>query len=574
MTARGFVLSVRRILLVASLVAAALWACLPAAAHASATQESTFQDDNLIVYGSPQVVTQTLSRLKALGVDRIRVSVFWKLVAPSPDSPAKPAFNAADPAEYPPGAWDRYDRIVRLAAKLGLGVNFNVTSPAPNWATGTPERSDIDETYDPDPREFYAFMVALGRRYSGSYYVGGPPPSPSPVPGGPPVALQSQAPQGTPLPRVDYWTIWNEPNQSGWLTPQWAPDSRKPRSLIEASPRIYRGLVDAAWVALQGTYHNTDTILIGETAPKGIPKPPFSDVRAITRSMDPLRFIHRLYCLDDNLQFLQGSEAQVNGCPTGNQAFSFPDAHPGLFKMTGYAHHPYELTFAPNRKPLYPRRWVTIANLRDLTRTMVRIFQRYGQPLPGGGPTMPLYLTEFGYQTNPPDPLGVSMRKQAAYLNQSEFIAYRNPGVRTLAQFLLVDDKPVKNAPPSERWSTFQSGIIQLNGHHKPSFRAYELPLYLPKAHLRPGQKARIWGLVRMAPNGASQPVAIELRGLKSRKYRRLATRLTAPGPGYLDTMLRLPHSGYVRLAWPAPGGRVYHSRSVRVWVGARSTRR
>jgi hypothetical protein len=549
MTAGGFVLSVRRIALLASLAVAALWGCLPAAAGASPTQESMFQDDNLIVYGSPQVVTQTLSRLKALGVDRIRVSVFWKLVAPSPDSPAKPVFNAADPGEYPPGAWDRYDRIVRLAAKLGLGVDFNVTSPAPNWATGTPQRSDIDETYDPDPREFYAFMVALGRRYSGSYYL----------------------PDGSAIPRVDYWTIWNEPNQSGWLTPQWAPDPRKPRSLIEASPRIYRGLVDAAWVALQGTFHNTDTILIGETAPKGLEKPPFSDPRAITRSMDPLRFIHRLYCLDDNLQFLQGSEAEVNGCPTANQAGSFPEAHPGLFKMTGYAHHPYELTFAPNRAPLYPKRWVTIANLRDLTKTMVHVFQRYAQPLPGGGNTMPLYLTEFGYQTNPPDPLGVSMAKQAAYLNQSEFITYRNPSVRALAQFLLVDDKPVANAPPSERWSTFQSGIVQLNGHHKPSFRAYELPIYLPKVHVRPGKKVRVWGLVRMAANGPTQPVIIQLRGLKSRKFRRLATRLTAPGPGYLDTMLKVPHSGYLRLAWTAPNGRIYHSRAVAVFVGSAS---
>jgi hypothetical protein len=162
------------------------------------------------------------------------------------------------------------------------------------------------------------------------------------------------------------------------------------------------------------------------------------------------------------------------------------------------------------------------------------------------------------------------MAKQAAYLNQSEFIAYRNPAVRTLAQFLLVDDKPLKNVPASERWSTFQSGIIQLNGHHKPSFRAYELPIYLPKVHVRRGQSVRIWGLVRMAANGPAQPVVIQLRGLKSRKFRRLATRTTLPGPGYLDTMLKVPHSGYVRLAWTAPNGRIYHSRAVAVFVGAR----
>ena len=64
-----------------------------------------------------------------------------------------------------------------------------------------------------------------------------------------------------------------------------------------------------------------------------------------------------------------------------------------------------------------------------------------GWPAPfGENPSVPLYLTEFGYQSDPPSPLGVTLAEQAAYLNESEFIAYTNPQVRMLSQFLLNDD--------------------------------------------------------------------------------------------------------------------------------------
>ena len=86
----------------------------------------------------------------------------------------------------------------------------------------------------------------------------------------------------------------------------------------------------------------------------------------------------------------------------------------------------------------------TIANLDDLSGLLRRVYDRYGRPRPGGGA---LYLTEFGYQTNPPDPIAVTPKQQSVYLNHSEFIAWRNPRVRTLAQFLLVDDKPLPGYP-------------------------------------------------------------------------------------------------------------------------------
>ena len=62
---------------------------------------------------------------------------------------------------------------------------------------------------------------------------------------------------------------------------------------------------------------------------------------------------------------------------------------------------------------------MTIANLGELSRAAARA----PRALPARTGGLPLYLTEFGYQTNPPDPLGVSSAHQAAYLNESEYIA-------------------------------------------------------------------------------------------------------------------------------------------------------
>lgn len=487
------------------------------AARASSTQESTFQDDNLLVYAPLDAVAKTLDQLKAMGVDRIRVSVFWAVVAPNPHGEDRPSFNAADPAAYPPGAWDRYDTIVRDAAARGIGVNFDVTSPAPSWATGNPARKDIEPTFDPRPQEFGQFVQAVATRYSGQY-----------VPAG----------QSAALPRVSYWSVWNEPNHPGWLTPQWAQDPRDPKAWVQAAPRVYRTLVDAAWSALQATGHGGDTILIGETAPKG-PRQ-----QGQTRGIPPLPFIRQLYCVDDHLQFLQGTSAELAGCPVTDQARAFVSQHPGLFQATGWSHHPYELSFAPDRKPA-SRDFVTIANLSSLSGTLRRIRQRYAQPVPRGG--VPLYLTEFGYQTDPPDPTGVSLDEQAAYLNQAEYIAYRNTAVRTLAQFLLVDDTPVEH---------FQSGLETSAGKAKPALAAYRLPIWLPQAKVAAGRKLHVWGLVRGASNGTAAKVSVQVRPRGTKRWRRVATVTAQKARGYVDTRVKVSRSGAVRLVWGATRSR------------------
>ena len=96
-----------------------------------------------------------------------------------------------------------------------------------------------------------------------------------------------------------------------------------------------------------------------------------------------------------------------------------------------------------------------LGNIDVLERELSRLYRR----------AVPLWLTEYGYQTNPPDRLfGVTPAKQAAYLTQAIAIARRDPRIDVLLWFLLRDEREV------ERW---QSGLVTATGKRKPSFAAF-----------------------------------------------------------------------------------------------------
>ena len=69
----------------------------PRRGRRSPSQESIFMDDPKIVYSAPEKLEGTLAEMKRLGADRIRVSVFWHLLAPDPESETRP-FAGGRPA--------------------------------------------------------------------------------------------------------------------------------------------------------------------------------------------------------------------------------------------------------------------------------------------------------------------------------------------------------------------------------------------------------------------------------------------------------------------------------------------
>ena len=496
---------------------------LPGTALASQTQEAVLQDDPKIVFpASSAALDRTLGRLSDLGVDRIRVSVFWELFGPDSTSKEPPLFehDPGDPASYDQSAWDRYDAIVRLAAKHSLGVLFNPTGPAPAWAAGRkPGGVVVRHVKEPDPRAFGDFVEALGRRYDGTW----------------------PDPQGGTLPAVDHWSIWNEPNYPSWLWPQWRR-ARGVRGRVPNSPRLYRRLADAAYSGLTRSGHKDDTILLGETSPSS----------ARGKAINPLPFVRELYCLNPRNQPYQGRSAAVRGCPTTAASRGrFTSYHPALFKSNGWAHHPYNLFHAPTWH--HPdRQSVTIGDIPRLTKVLDRVRLRWGQT----EITPDVWITEHGYQTDPPDPYArVSPGRQALWITQADFLTYLNPRVASTAQFLLYDDLPRTRYRHRDRriyWGTWQSGLLTSDGHRKPAFDAYRLPLWVTPAPAA-GKTMRVWAQYRPGTPSADLTARVEFLPHGSRSWRPIAEAPVSNEHGTLDMDVDVPGTGALRVVWTDP---------------------
>ena len=493
----------------------AVVACLlvaPATASAGKNLEATFQDDKELIYTTPGHRAAVLDQLRDLGVDRIRATILWRAIAPSPDATTDPGVDMTDPESYG-AAWAPYDDLVRGAAARGIKLNFNVSGPSPLWANRPAPRPDVAESFEPGPQAFGAFVRAVGRRYAGDY-----------------VDADGQA-----IPRVDYWSIWNEPNHATWLTPTWAQTDGG--AYFPRSAALYRALADQAYAALRDTTHGRDRILVGETAPAGNAK------RGVRQFMLPLAFVRGLYCVNRKLEPLTGARAERMDCPADPARMT--EEHPVLFEATGFAHHPYT-----GLKPDVPARTydsVTIGALDRLTETLDTTFRAYGKRR-----RMPLFLTEFGYQTNPPDTFGVSLRNQAKFINQSEFIAFKNKRVRTLGQFLLVDDTRADSA-------NFQTGLVLRAGRRpKPSLDAYRLPLWLEGKGTRP----ELFAVLRPAPNGSPATAELQFRARGGGEWRTLRTLRSQGRFNYVNRRVRFPGPGAARIAYGDHRSRVARVRS------------
>jgi hypothetical protein len=76
---------------------------------------------------------------------------------------------------------------------------------------------------------------------------------------------------------------------------------------------------------------------------------------------------------------------------------------------------------------------------------------------------VPIWITEYGYETKPGEPLGVTPSQQAAYARQALNIAAGNPDVQMFIWFILRDD-------PTSAW---QSGLLDRGGLKKPVFNTF-----------------------------------------------------------------------------------------------------
>ena len=405
-----------------SLLFAALAAlALAPAALASKTQWSIFEDHPYLVQTTPEVRDQTLNEIQQLGADTIRIELKWNEVAPSAYSKKRPAFDASDPSAYP--GFGRYDELVKAVQSRGLRILMTLTGDAPVWATPGGRGGN----YKPSAKEFAKFATAVGTRYSGRF-------------GG--------------LPKISYFTIWNEPNHIQFLKP------------TSQAPRAYRALVDAGLPAIKRAAPGAK-VFIGELKPT--PR----------KGLGPIRFLQQWLCLDKKFKRLRGRAARKQGC-----------THFKKIKANGFAHHPYgPVGVVSNR--------VDIINLSAVKRLAkdLDLAARAGR-IPRG---LGIYNTEFGIQTNPPDIfVSTSPERQARIINEKEMYAYNYPRLKSHSQYQLYDD-PGRPGPPAVKWSGFQTGLRFANGTKKPSWDAYRFPIVVKRVSKT---RVLVWGRVRPPSSG------------------------------------------------------------------------
>ncbi len=500
-------------LLLAAVAACLLTVAAPSVAHGSANQLSIMMDDDNLLYRGDAVRDRTMARMKQIGVDSVRVTVLWSVVAERAKTgrAQRRRFNPRNPRTYPTLNWDRYDRLVRTARQLGLRVYFNVTPPGPAWARGKAPRglrSVIKRAWKPDAGEFAKFVEALGRRYSGRY--------------------RDENDNGEVIPRVDIWSLLNEPNQAGWLAPQW--ERGKP-----ASPAMARELYLRGRAALDRTGHGRDTIFFAETAPLG------SNKKGQRSPIRPKRWLREFLC----------SSRRGVRCNLFDKY--------GPIRATGIAHHPYTKNVGPSVRDR-SKDSVTMANIGDLGRLVDQLARRTKNIRAG----LPVWLTEFGFETNPPDPFsGTSLANQALWNQQGEFLAYADPRIAGQTQFLLRDVQPVASARPGTKafWFTYQSGLEFADGRVKPAMNAY----YFPFLTQRQGANTNVWGQLRFRPNGlppGAQDTVTVQHSPDGSTWNDVASLPVTNAMGYFTGTVPAPAGGQLRAVWagtqvtslPAPG--------------------
>jgi hypothetical protein len=553
------------------------------AAPALASAETVLQDDAVLLHSDDAGVLQAMQELKQLGVDRVRVTAGWSVLAPNADSPTPPAgFDGTDPAAYPPLIWRNLDRTVRDAHAVGLKLDIDIAFWAPRWATKDPASTPDRLATDIDPQLYAQFATAIARRYSGSYTPPAPPtpqttqPSPGPQPQSSPPPQSSPSPDANvmnnmlglfhgravkmnsasskawprvrrhrkrghhhygandeagPLPAVDMFTIWNEPNQPGFLKPQWTMENG---AWVASSADVYRALVQAAYPAIKAAAPNAK-VLIGATASMGSNHPGQGSVA-------PLAFLRQLACVDRNLTPIT-TGACANFTPL-----------PG----DGWSHHPYSLLWRPDWVPHNPD-MAPIGATSRLT-SMLRTLVREGRIAPAAAN---VYMTEYGYGTNPPDPESpFGLSDQVKNLAWAENIALRDPAVKMWPQFLLRDRPDGPAGPQMRMFGDWHTGLFFNDGTPKPSATTFRVPSFAQCVTSGKRNFTMIWGRLRGANAASASVVQATTDGhawtaahTASSTSRHAATASQAPAPDGIVTRY-VPYSPHVsyRLVWNDPG--------------------
>jgi len=286
------------------------------------------------------------------------------------------------------------------------------------------------------------------------------------------------------LPRVTYWQALNEPNLSLFFFPQFSAAGQP------LSPELYRELVNGFYAGIKAV-DASNLVLAAGLGPIAVP----------LWTIGPMQFARQLLCM----RGLERPHPTPGDCGGGVQFDIF-------------AIQPYT-TGAPTREGK-----ANDVQLGDLSKlqTLLRAADRAGR-IANTSARTPLWITEFSWDSNPPDPGGLPMRITKRWAAEALHRAW-SAGVDHFFWYSLRDDLPDPTKPFSQSLESglyFRGASIEQD-QPKPVLAAFRFPFVA-----YPGRRGlSFWG---RTPNSKRGKVTIQV--LESKRWRR-ALVVRADGAG------------------------------------------
>ena len=265
------------------------------------------------------------------------------------------------------------------------------------------------------------------------------------------------------LPRVGYWELFNEPNLATYFHPQY-------RDGKPVSPLLYRDLQNAFTDAVKGV--NPSNLVIG---------PDMAPLRG-TGALAPLDFMRRMLCMSGRRH-----PRPSNSC---DERTRFDIAAINPYTSGSPTHH----ARGPDE--------VSLGDLGELQR-LLRAAQRAGR-LESDLHPVALWVTEFSWDSRPPDPGGLPWRIHARWAAEAIYRAW-NAGVTAFLWNKLRDQDPKAGPDFFAQGGLYLRGATLAEDRPKRVLHAFRFPFVA----FRAAGGVRVWG---RTPSSRPGPVTIEVR--------------------------------------------------------------
>jgi hypothetical protein len=292
---------------------------------------------------------------------------------------------------------------------------------------------------------------------------------------------------------VRIWQVWNEPNARSHLNPQFA-------GARMVAPSHYRRMVAAFADAVRGVDPGF-VVVAGGLAPFGHRA---ADIHVVA----PLRFLRALLCVSRTGRAVCRARVPIDAWAQNPYTNGGPDRHASA------------------------RDDVSIGDLPEV-RQVLDAAMRTGSL--ESRRRVELWVTEFAWDTNTPDPLGVPLGLHARWVAESLYRMW-SAGVTLATWWRLRDDPLIRTPYQSGLWA--RGGPSLTSDRPKPSMTAFRFPFVA----YRTTRGVFVWG---RTPSERPGRALVERRS--NGRWRPVATVRT-DGGGVFRSTLPIPRTGVLRV--------------------------